>query len=180
MKKFLSIVILSLVMSSCLTEAKIARNCERFAKVCGKTESVYTHTKDTTIYVNDTVLVKLPADTVRMTDTLTIENGIVSSKPVTKSFGLVSATAFVLNNRLDVTAWINKPSMLIPRVDTVFIPGAIRETVINKVIPVKYVPKVFKWAFGIVLAQIVLVILVLLKKFNIFNPISLLAKLVGK
>lgn len=167
-------------MNSCLTESKIAHNCDRFARVCGDVATTTIVRKDTTIYIHDTIKVKLPADSIHINGVISIDSGVANMKPITKTFGIITANAFILNNQLDVRAWINRPSLLIARMDTIKIPGAIRETTVDKVIPVRFIPKLYKWCFGIILGQVVLLILLLLKKLNIFNPINILAKLIGK
>jgi hypothetical protein len=178
MKKLLIGLLLLLTMGSCLTDAKIGRNCQRFAQVCGTTVSSTSTKKDTTILVHDTVTVKLPSDTVKIKETVYVKDGIATMAPVTKTFGIVSATASISNSKLDLYAWINKPSMLFPHTDTLKIPGAIRETVINKVTPVKFIPKFYKFTFWLFIAELAVGIVVLLKKFGIFDLIGWIGKII--
>ena len=141
--RILILMVLALVFTSCLTVGRIQRNCDKFAKICTVATVTKTVYRDTTIYLTDTIAVKLPADTVTITKTITVTNNVASMPPVYKSFGLIAVKAGVNNSVLNVTAWLKDSTLLQARRDTVTIKNAIRESgttttlepVIKKVIP---------------------------------------------
>jgi hypothetical protein len=179
MKKLLVGLLLLFVMGSCLTESRIARNCEKFAAVCGNT----THTtisKDTIINISDTVPVPLPPDTVIIAGDVEIIEGVATFKPVYVEGSLIATYAEVKNGRLYVKSTLRVKTIQSIINMNVTIPNAIRETSSITAVPVKYIPSAYKWAFWLVVLQLVAAIFFLLKKFNIFDPISIVGKLLGR
>lgn len=147
MKKLL-IFLMCIGLSSCLTVGRIQRNCDKFYRIC----AVNT-VRDTTIVVKDTVTIELPKDTVEFTKYLPCIDGIVNMPPKTVVNGIVTAEAWVINNDLQVKAWINQKQITIVESDTVFLPGAVTEHTIT-LPPEKYIPNLYKYAlrlWGVVL-----------------------------
>lgn len=164
MKKLILFLALAISLSSCLTVGMIKRNCDTIANICSTTETIY---RDTTIYVKDTVRIQLPADTVTIEKILTVNNGLVSLTPVSVSKGLISAKAWVLNNRLNVDAWLNKPYVETVRADTITITKYIEKQATQTTIKEKYIPTIYKYALGICITIIVGIGLFLLLKFKV-------------
>lgn len=144
--------LLLLAFTSCLTVSKIERNCDQFAKVCiteTVKEIVY---RDTTIYRTDTVFFTLPADTVRITDTLQILNNQVNLAPVKKEFGNIVVKAAIKWPVLSIEAFYKDSTLLIPRTDTIFIADAFAQVTEKNTVVVKerFIPKFYKftlWVF---------------------------------
>ena len=176
MRKFLIGVLLLLTLSSCLTTARIKRNRAEILSVLGTQNSTITY-KDTTIYLKDTIKVALPKDTVKIDRPVYVDNGIASLRPVTIKNGIVSATAWIENNKLGVKAWINQPNFNVLHTDTVTITKVVKETNTVTTVTEKKIPTVYKWAFWIVLAQLLLLVGYLLKRFNAFGLATKLAKI---
>lgn len=141
--RILLLIAMVVVFTSCLTVDRIQRNCDKFAKICTVGTVTKTVYRDTTIYLTDTLKFKLPADTVRITDTVRIVNNLAYLPTIYKSYGLIGVKAGVNRSVLSVTAWLKDSTILQARRDTVTIKNAIRESgttttlepVIKKVIP---------------------------------------------
>lgn len=179
MRKILIGVFLLLTLSSCLTTARIKRNRAEILSVLGTQNSSVVY-KDTTIFLKDTIQVKLPKDTAFISDTVFVNNGVASLRPVTAKNGIVSATAWIEDNKLKVKSWINVPHFDVFRTDTVTITKVIKETNTVTTVVEKKIPTAYRYAFWIVLAQILVFIGWLLLKFNSFGLASKVAKITGK
>lgn len=170
MKKLFITSLMAVFFSSCLTVGMIERNCEEFAKVCNTTTTVY---KDTTIFLKDTIRIILPNDTVTIEKYLSVNNGIVSLKPVSVSKGLISAKAWVSNSQLNVDAWLNKSYVEKVRVDTIKIEKIVTKTANTVYIKEPYIPKFYKyctWTF-ILIITISALFLFLKNKFGSVSSI---------
>lgn len=135
-----------LLFNSCLTVGRIERNCDKFAKVCVTSDHIVEY-RDTVIFINDTIRLVLPSDTVTITDTLRIIEGSINLSPIRKKFGVVAAEASVLNNRLSVNAWVVDSTLFYPRTDTVYIRSAIINTTDTQKIQMKYIPGFYYFTF---------------------------------
>lgn len=153
MKTF-SVLFFSLLLTSCLTVNRIQRNCDKFAAICINEQDQQTSSKDTTIIHRDTVTVWLPKDSVHIRDSVRIIDNLAYMPRIEKTFGLITASAEVSRSLLDVRAWLNDSSILVPRRDTIKIPGAVRETV--KTVTVTKEPgKWMIWVIVILAASVV-------------------------
>ena len=152
---FLSIAFCLLLFSSCLTVKQIERNCDKFAKVCTTTSQTITTTRDTTIYKTDTLFFNLPADTVKIVETVHIVNDQAQIKPVNKKMGFIGVNAFIKNNSLNINAWLTDSTILIPHRDTIFLNDAISTTTATTTVTIekKYIPKFYKFTFWLVIIQ---------------------------
>nr|WP_319570257.1 hypothetical protein [uncultured Draconibacterium sp.] len=141
MKKILLSIILFYTVTSCLTVDRIKRNCDQFAAVCvTETETVVEY-RDTTIYRHDTIKITLPSDTVKLTDTLTMREGMAFLPPVEKHFGHVGVKAWVDNSVLNAWGFLTDSTILQPVHDTILIDNALMNSSIVKYIelpPEKY------------------------------------------
>lgn len=178
MRQFIISILVSLMLISCLTPAKIRRNKDDILAILGtnNTSIVY---KDTTIYLKDTIRISLPKDTVKITNTVNVNNGIASMGPVTTKNGIVSAKAWVFNSKLNVEAWINQPNFSIMHTDTIVVTKIVKDSSTVTTVKEKYIPKTYKYAFWFVLAQIIVIVLYLLYKFNAFGMASKIAKILS-
>lgn len=171
--------LMSLAITSCMTEARIKRSCDKFFKVCG-TSQVETVVKDTVIKVDTIIGVPLPPDTVKIAGDVQIINGVCTFKPVCVESSLITACVEVKDGKLSVKSYVNKKSIQSSVNMNITLKGAIRETTDTKMVPVKYIPIVYKWAFIIVLAQLAMCGFWLANKFTGFNPVSIIKKLFVK
>lgn len=148
--RILLLAAMVVVFTSCLTVERIQRNCDKFAKICTVGTVTKTVYRDTTIYLTDTLKIKLPADTVRITDTVRVTNNLAYLPTIYKSFGLIRVKAGVNRSVLNVFAWIADTTLLQARNDTVTIKNAIREsgtkTTLAPVI-VEVIPGFYKFTF---------------------------------
>ena len=163
------ILLISVLFSSCLTVKRIERNCDQFAKVCVDYEKIVEY-RDTTIFIHDTISVKLPADTVLITDTLIVKDGTINLKMVRRQSGYAIAEAWVNNSRLFVNAYIADSSFLVTRVDTVFLNDVIKDTSQTQNVKIKSIPSFYSftyYAFFVMtgLALVYLVISIIIKRF---------------
>lgn len=159
--------VLLLFLSGCMTVGRIQRNCDEFVKVCGTETQAWTEYRDTTIYRTDTIRIKLPADTVRITDTIRIVNNLAYLPTVHKRFGLIGVDAGVNRSILNVNAYLKDSTILHARTDTIFIEKAIKEEKERILVPVKYIPGFYKFTFWLFIAQVLLLVFWIVRKFNI-------------
>lgn len=146
MRKILYISIILLSFSSCLTVGRIERNCDKFGKIC-ITDKVIEY-RDTTIYINDTILYPLPKDTVFIKGDVQIIENKAQMKPIYKEFGLIGMDVWVLNSKLGGKAYFLDPSLEIPIRDTITIEKIkIKESNTIQLPPEKYIPKFYKFTF---------------------------------
>ena len=150
------------LLSSCMTVGRIQRNCDEFAKICVTEKQTWTVYRDTTIFRTDTVKVKLPADTVTITDTVRIVNNLAYLPPVHRRFGLIGVDAAVNRSILDVKAYLVDSTILVPFRDTIIIEKAIREEKQTALVPVRYIPGFYKFCFYLFVIQALLAVAFLL------------------
>jgi len=103
--KLILILFLAFTLSGCTTQKKCNR---KFPPTIIVKDSIIEKTN--TIIRDTTIFVKLPKDTVKLTETIYINNGMVNMKPKEVQNGIVSAMAKIINNKLSVLAWINETS----------------------------------------------------------------------
>ncbi len=148
--KTLNFILICLLLTSCLTVKRIEKNCDKFAKVCVTPTTVTVIKKDTTIFIHDTIFVTLPKDTVYLTNTITVKDGVATMPKVTKSYGVISVSAWVDKSVLSVYAFLKDSTILVPVRDTVTITTT--DTVTNNTVvlpPVKFIPKFYKFTFWV-------------------------------
>ena len=180
LKIFVSITVLFFV-TSCLTVGKIERNCDKFAQICiTDTETVKEIVyRDTTIYLTDTLEIKLPADTVTITDTIKIVNKQAFLPPVYKEFGLIGVNAWVNFSVLNIRAFLTDSTILTPVRDTIIIPNAFKQTTTIKTVVMKkkFIPGFYKFTLWFFITAVVILIGWLAAKFFLGNITGVLSKL---
>lgn len=159
-------LLLILVLSSCMTVKRIQRNCDQFAKICVTETVKETIYRDTTIFRNDTIMVSLPKDTVHLTDTVSIVNDLVYLPTIYKQFGIIAADAGVQRSVLSVNAYLTDSAILHPIRDTIYLEKAIRHETVTNTVPVRYIPKIYQYAFWIVLTEIIILLLLTFLRFK--------------
>ena len=160
-----------------MTESRLQRRCECITRLCGVTERVVTEVRDTTIYIDKPIEVKLPGDTV--TIDRVIPGGAMDLAPANYTSGTITATAWIADNKLKVFAFHNRPTLYLNYRDTVYIQKYRETTSKTTTVPVRYVPKLFKvsaWIVAIEFLALVLIIVIKLRPgvFGIFT--SLISK----
>lgn len=181
MKRLLLLILLEASLSSCMTTKRIQRHCEDFAQLCG-TDQVTTVYRDTVIYKHDTIRVTLPRDTVRLTDTVTVMQGIASMPKITDQHGVITAESWVDHNLLFTNAWLNDSTLLQQRTDTIRLPGAIKHEIVTKTLIKKerYIPKLHKWALTIMLIELLAVGIWLWFRFGLGGKFKTLLTVIVK
>lgn len=149
-------LVVIVLMSSCLTVGRIQRNCDKFAAVCGGTTTTVIEYRDTTIYIDKPVWLKLPKDTAKLVLNLGKGGDIKDGKTSIKS-GIVTINTEVKDSVLKITSFINKDSIVSQLRDSLKI--AIKSEYSKTIVPVKecYIPGWYKfWGnIGIVLTSLV-------------------------
>lgn len=147
MKKTLLILLTLIGLTSCMTVGRIERNCDKFTKVCGTDKVIVTKYRDTTIYRHDTIRVQLPSDTVRISDTVKVVDGIASMPRIKRKFGVITGEAWVTNSRLGMLAYLNDSTFKTTVHDTITIYDAIQHTNQTNTVTVrvKFIPKFVKF-----------------------------------
>jgi hypothetical protein len=173
--------------NSCLTVKKIESNCDKFAKICATTATV-TELHDTTIYVEKPVyidkIIRVPipgrTDTLRITDTVRIVNNQAYMKPIHKQIGIIGVDASMHKSVFEIAAYLTDSSILYNYIDTLTfadsltIYNAIRTTTTEATItlqPKKYIPKIYKITFWIVIAQLLAIAAIVLGPMGFFYRI---------
>jgi len=158
------IIICILLLSGCVTNRQIERNCDRFVDIC-KTDTRVEY-RDTIIYITDTVFFKLPSDTVSIIDTLIIYDNYCYMMPVQRRFGLINVLAGVDRSVLNVRAWLSDSTILIAKTDTVYIEKAIKKESEVIVVPERYIPNVYKFALYAMIGIILYMLIVVIRKLS--------------
>jgi len=154
MKNIISILLI-LSMTSCLTVKRIEKNCEKFAKVCITETITRVEYRDTTIYKDRIIEVKLPNDTVYITKPVYVQDGKCFMDYTRKTFGNIWASAKVDNSILDLKAGYVSNIIQVPIHDTIYIDNAISSTTTDNTItlpPEKYIPDFYKFTFWFFIA----------------------------
>ena len=174
MKTILFLFLAILILSGCRTPTLITQTT---------TEIQY---RDTTVYVeiplyiDTTIFVTIPGfkDSVRIRDSVRIENGLAHIKPIHKNVGLIAVDVSIYNSQLSIDAYLTDSTILFNLKDTlnfqdsVEIFNAISEKVTtNSIIlpPVKYIPKFYKFAFWLLIIELSLMVLFIIYKLNYFG-----------
>jgi len=145
-----------LSLTSCLTVERIERNCNKFAKVCVTESVVKIEYRDTTIYKDRIIEVKLPNDTVYLTKNVYIKDNKCFMDYTRKTFGNIWASAKVDSSVLDLRAGYVNNIVQVPIHDTIYLERAVTNTTTDNTVvlpPEKYVPKFYKftlWFFILV------------------------------
>lgn len=172
--KAIIIILASVFFTSCLTVKRIEKNCDKFAKVCVTEKVTKIEYRDTTIYKDRIIKVKLPNDTIRITDTVRVINDRCYLPMRHKQFGVVWVSASVVNSVLNVSAGLTDSTILIPIHDTIFIKDAVSNTTNDNTVvlpPEKYIPNIYRIAFWFVIFQLVILTLFLLGKFGVIKNV---------
>lgn len=165
MKNIILILICALSLGSCMTAERMQRRCEKLSLLCGA-ERIVTVYKDTTIYINKNIEVKLPGDTITIVKTLQEKNGSITMSAVAKQIGLITATAWITDNKLHLFAFLNKKELKINVKDTIVITKYITKEAKTITVREKYIPLFFKvsgWIFGGTLLLVVFWTAVMIK-----------------
>ncbi len=180
--KAISYILVCLLFSSCLTVRKIERNCDKFAQICVTDSKVVVEYRDTIIYKDRIIEVQLPKDTVKIVDTLYIEDNKCFLPYTKKTFGNVWASAKVDNSVLDLKAGYVKNIIQVPIHDTIYIEKAVTNTTTDNTVTVtkKYIPKVYRWAFWILIIELILVTMYFLNLFGVLNQFDRIKQIFKK
>ncbi len=155
--KPIAILLICIFFSSCLTVKRIEKNCDKFAKVCITESVTKIEYRDTTIYKDRIIKVQLPKDTVKIVDTLYIQDNKCFLPYTYRKFGNVWASAKVDNSVLDLRAGYVKNIIQVPIHDTIYIEKAVTNTTTDNTVTLpaeKYIPKFYKftlWFFIILM-----------------------------
>ena len=163
MNKILIFVVLVFLFSSCATQKKCNKKFP--AQVVWQKDSIIEKEiiilRDTTIYVN------LPKDTVKLTETIYVKNGVVNMAEKIVEVGIVSASAKIVNNNLRVLGWLNDSGVFVTLKDAITERDKYKEiiskTVKQKTIEVNKLTQwqIFQMWLGRILAVIILGFLVI-------------------
>jgi len=151
--KNLLLIFIAVLLTSCMTVKRIERNCETFYKVCVQT--------DQSVVFRDTIIAlppiqaKLPESKIRESLILVSSGKVTLPRQVFKR-GLITVSVEVNDNRLLVDASI--PDSILVKPDPVIIYKAIREETTTNTVPVKYIPRAYKFAFWLVIVQIIAIL----------------------
>ena len=102
--KTLSIILIALLSTGCMTVNRIEKNCDKFAAICiteveTKTDTII-KTKTVIEYRDTTIYVKVPGKTVIKEVPVYIENGIVNSPPLYLNVPFAESYSQVINSEL--------------------------------------------------------------------------------
>ncbi|MFA7361999.1 MAG: hypothetical protein WC139_13285 [Candidatus Kapaibacterium sp.] len=164
MKNKLIIIAIAIFFSSCVTQ----RKCQikfppQVTTIIKDSIREVIKLRDTTIYV------KLPADTVTISDTIYVKDGVTVFKEIKAETILATARVWIGQNRLNLTLADKDTTLTIKLKDALKTSEFWQSKYVNEkqVVEVKYTPKFIKvlaWIGGVC---IILLILWLLRRFSI-------------
>ena len=175
MRKYLFIVLIIFIFGSCLTDRKIARNCDRFVKICGHTQKTTAY-KDTTITIDQDVTVPIAPDPINYSGLVSVINGKAELPEISLKGNLIAADLSIQAGIISYKAYLYKSELPVRLYATITLPGAIRETSEITTVHESVIPKIYKIAFWIVITEIVITILWLASKFNLLSLVKKLLK----
>ena len=156
------IFVLVISLSSCMTVKRIQRNCEAFSKICAVDTWHDIQYRDTIIYL-DPIEASLPISDINISMQLVVDNGkVIDIKKTIKTQGLITTEVSVKEGKLIVNSFLNDSTILI-KPDPVIIHGAIVNETTGQTIRIKFIPKVYKWSFWILIGEIFIGILIIKK-----------------
>lgn len=167
--KTISFLLVCVLFTSCLTVKRIEKNCDKFAAVCVTETVVRVEYRDTTIYKDRIIEVKLPNDTVYITKPVYVQDGKCFMDYTRKTFGNIWASAKVDNSILDLKAGYVSNIIQVPIHDTIYIDNAISSTTTDNTVtlpPEKYIPGFYKFTFWTFIVLLVLGIGYVIIKFT--------------
>lgn len=167
---YLSIASLFL-LSSCMTTGRIARNCDKFSKVCALPVQTFVEYRDTVITL-DPIPVQLPQSDINVSLSIMQKDGKLSLPRQQFRQGLIQLDVEVKDGQLLVNAALTDSTILV-KPDPVVIHDAIKEEQQTKIIREKYTPKTYRFAFWIVLAEIAVLLFVAAQKITKLNFIQI-------
>ena len=160
-----SILIIAVIfsLSSCMTVKRIQRNCEAFSKICTVNTWHDIQYRDTIIYL-DPIQAKLPVSDINISMQLIVKDGqVVNIESITKTQGLITTEVWIKDGKLTINSSLNDSTILI-RPDPVVIHDAIVDETTGQTIKIKFIPKTYRWSFWILITEILIGILILVKK----------------
>lgn len=158
--KNLLILSLAILLSSCMTTNRISRNCDKFLKVCGTPVQKWVEYRDTVIKL-DPIPVRLPQSNINLNIQLEVKNNQVNLQKQTFTQGLISVNVEVIDNHLQVNAYLNDSSILV-KPDPIIIPNAIKEEKTKDAVVISEV----KWYHKLSVRIVEVLILILLIYFG--------------
>lgn len=177
MKRFIFVSVFALFalmcFQSCLTDRKIANNCERFYEVCGTPERAVEY-RDTSFNIQRDIMSPAPKDSIHASAGLVIDSGgdiIFSNGDNAISFGgkYIKSDLKIIDNRLVLDSYIHADSIPISIDMEVNLHNAIKEIKDTNVIRIKYIPKAYRWSLNFVISSIIILIFFMAFKFNLFG-----------
>jgi hypothetical protein len=181
MKTLIFLFLIIFAFSGCKTQGLITQT------------STEIHYRDTTIYVNlpvyidTTIFVPIPGfkDSVRIIDSVRIQNGFAYMKTLHKETGLIGVDVTLNNSELSVVAYLTDSTILFNLKDTlnfhdsVKIYNAIKDQVTTNIVvlqPVKYIPKFYKFSFWLLIVELIILALFAFYKLGYFGILGNLLK----
>ena len=169
--KNLILIGLIILFSSCLTVKRIEKNCDKFAKVCVTESVTKIEYRDTTIYKDRIIEVKLPNDTVYLTKNVYIKDDKCYMDYTKKIFGNIWASAKVDNSILDLRAGYVNNIVNVPIHDTIYIERAITNTTTDNtaIVEKKYIPGFYKFTFWVFIIAVGVGVVFSLVKYGLIK-----------
>jgi len=162
--------------------SRIQRNCEAFSKICVTATNTEIKYRDTTIYVTKDIGIALPKDTAIINNSVTVNSLGAQMNLVVSKKGIITVSSFIHNSKLVTTGYVNKDSIIKSVQDSILLKNAL----VNKssqstiIVKDKYIPIVYKYAFWILIAEIILLLIIVVLKLSSFSPVSIISKFISK
>ena len=168
--KNLLILSFAVLLSSCMTTNRIARNCDKFLQVCGTPVQTWIEYRDTVIKL-DPIPVRLPQSDINVNLQMQVKNNQVNLQKQTFTQGLISVNVEVIDNHLHVNAWLNDSTVL-AKPDPVVISNAIKEEKTKDVVVISEVKWYHKWSVRIVETLILILLIYFGRKLSWGNLLT--------
>lgn len=159
-----------------MTDKQIIRNYDRFLALTGK-EKVMTSIRDTTLLVEQDVVIPIAPDSTVLTGTVKIVNGSAQMAPMEVKSRWIKSTVAINGGKLELKSRLIKQELPTRLKAIVTIPGAIRDVSRTTTIDKKVVPKFYRFSFWVVISLLALVALWIGARFNLFTIFKKLLKI---
>ena len=181
MKTIIFLLLAIFLISGCKTPAIITGTA---------TETQYRDTTiyvDVPVYVDTTIYVPIPGfkDSVRIRDSVRVVNGLAYIETVHKEAGIIGVDVSLYKSNLFIDAYLTDSTVLYNLRDTfnfqdsIKIYNALKDKVTTNTVllpPVKFIPKFYKFAFWVFIAELFILFLLIMNKLGYFGVFTNIIK----
>jgi len=116
-----------------MTTKRIKNHCEDFAAICVVSSSIEKtiEYRDTMVYVDKIIEIKLPNDTITVKEIIAVKDGVASLPTVHREQGNIAMDIGVINSEINANAYYKDSTIFKEVHDTIFLDKVIKEIVVK-------------------------------------------------